>query len=102
MSSRTLASCGQCGALIRWTRTDAGKLSAMNPRSDPAGNTAVFCDALGVWRSRRPTEELPITPWEKLHVPHVATCTPAIRSAPLPAAVADLSAYRRNRGAPRR
>lgn len=102
MSSRGLATCGQCGATIRWTRTDAGNLSAMNPTADPTGNTAVFRDGLGVWRSRRPTEELPINPWEKLHKPHVATCTPAGPPRPpaaLPAGVADLAAHRRNRGA---
>lgn len=103
MSSRGLATCGHCGATIRWTRTDAGNLSAMNAVRDPEGNTAVFRDALGVWRSRRPTDELPITPWEKLYTPHAATCTPADppgwRPAPatLPAGVADLSAHRRNR-----
>lgn len=110
MSSRGLATCHECGATIRWTVTDAGKRSAMNPMQDDKGNTAVYRDGLGVWRSRRPTEELPITPWEKLHTPHVVTCTPASphRTPPplpapaaLPVGVADLTAHRRKRGAPR-
>ncbi len=99
---RTL--CASCQRPVLWTRTDAGRQLAVDPAPDPAGNTAVHRDGLGVTRSRRPTEELPKAPWEKLHMPHVASCparkraeaTPAV----LPAGVTDLSAFRRTRERP--
>ncbi|WP_439082141.1 hypothetical protein [Streptomyces sp. WL006] len=99
---RTL--CADCRRPVLWTRTDAGKQLAVDPEPDPAGNAAVHRDGLGVTRSRRPTEELPKAPWEKLHVPHVATCPtrkrPKAASTALPAGVADLTAFRRTRERP--
>ncbi|MFD5571974.1 hypothetical protein [Streptomyces cadmiisoli] len=66
--------CPACGAPIRWTVTEARKRMAVDVAPDPAGNTAVSRDGRGTWLSRRPTEELPLAPYEKLHKPHVATC----------------------------
>ncbi len=68
--------CQICGAPIRWTVTEARKRLAVDVAPDPGGNTAVSRDGRGVWLSRRPTEELPVAPFEKLHKPHVATCQP--------------------------
>lgn len=68
--------CHLCGAAIRWTITEARKRLAVDLAPDPNGNTAVSRDGRGVWLSRRPTEELPIAPYEKLHMPHVVTCRP--------------------------
>ncbi|MGX1513958.1 hypothetical protein [Streptomyces collinus] len=66
--------CTACGAPIRWTVTEARKRLAVDIAPHPAGNTAVSRDGRGTWLSRRPTEELPLAPFEKLHRPHVATC----------------------------
>ncbi|WP_019548535.1 hypothetical protein [Streptomyces sulphureus] len=104
---RAAMRCPQCGAAVLWTVTEAGKRLLIDAHPDDDGNTAVYRDGTGTHRSRRPSVELPLMGWEKLHKPHVATCTgrrPAAASslpASLPAGVADLSAYRRkNRGRP--
>ncbi|MFE3033082.1 hypothetical protein ACFXKY_15730 [Streptomyces canus] len=66
--------CHICGAPIRWTITEGRKRLAVDVEPHPDGNTAVSRDGRGTWLSRRPTEELPLAPYEKLHQPHVATC----------------------------
>ncbi|MER7835287.1 hypothetical protein ABTY98_05090 [Streptomyces sp. NPDC096040] len=68
------STCPTCGAEIRWTVTEARKRLAVDAAPNLAGNTAVSRDGRGTWLSRRPTEELPLAPYEKLHMPHVATC----------------------------
>lgn len=98
---RRLSTCAQCLREVLWTLADAGKRLAVDPVPDPQGNTAVYRDGAGTYRSRRPSDELPLMAWERLHVPHVATCpgrtrTPArTRPEGLPDGVSDLSAYRR-------
>ena len=94
--------CPQCGAQVLWTVTEAGRRLPVDAAPDPAGNTAVHRDGTGAYRSRRPTAELPLTGWERLHTPHVATCTgPGLRAGVvpqtrrLPEGVADLAAHRR-------
>ncbi|MFF5668864.1 hypothetical protein ACFY8S_01790 [Streptomyces hygroscopicus] len=66
--------CQVCGAAIRWTITEGRKRLAVDAEPHPDGNTAVSRDGRGTWLSRRPTEELPVAPYEKLHKPHPATC----------------------------
>ncbi|MFF1467979.1 hypothetical protein ACIQWL_09195 [Streptomyces mirabilis] len=66
--------CTACGAPIRWTVTEARKRLAVDVQPHPDGNAAVSRDGRGTWLSRRPTAELPLAPYEKLHMPHVATC----------------------------
>ncbi|GGO63113.1 J domain-containing protein [Nonomuraea cavernae] len=73
-----------CGKPVRWTKTEAGSLLGVNPAPDPNGNTAVWRDVTGVLRSRRVTPEHPLAPWERLMMPHVATCKPAARKPPPP------------------
>jgi len=96
--------CAVCGSEVLWTVTEAGKRLAVDPRPDEAGNTTAYRDGLGVWRSRRPSPELPIAPWERLYMPHAATCrtaktAEAVTVPPvLPPGVADLAAHRRARG----
>ncbi|MBA0053486.1 hypothetical protein E0L36_22180 [Streptomyces sp. AJS327] len=92
--------CPQCGEPVVWTVTDAGRRLAVNKEPDDDGNTAAYRDGTGTWRSRRPTDELPVARWEKLYMPHVATCEAQVqrrqrRPAVLPPGVADMSAYRR-------
>ncbi len=74
-----LATCRRCGEQVRWTLTHQRKRLAVNPDPDPAGNTAVMRDAAGDLRSRRVTAESRIQPFERLMMPHVATCTPKTR-----------------------
>src|SRR3546814_13593483 len=68
------ATCHDCRRPILWTITEAGKRLAVDPVPDSAGNTAVWRDGTGTTRSRRPSSELPLTGWERLHMPHVPTC----------------------------
>lgn len=93
--------CADCRRPVLWTITEAGRRLAVDPVPDPAGNSAVRRDGTGTYLSRRPSEELPIMGWERLHTPHVATCggrptAPARPAAPgsLPPGVSDLAAYR--------
>lgn len=66
--------CRGCGDPIRWTVTEGRKRLAVDLEPHPSGNTAVSRDGRGVWLSRRPTEDLPCAPYERMHKPHVATC----------------------------
>ncbi|WP_327594628.1 hypothetical protein [Streptomyces chartreusis] len=77
------SNCPTCGAPIRWTVTEARKRLAVDAAPNPEGNTAVSRDGRGTWLSRRPTEELPLAPYEKLHMPHVATCKGRQEEVPL-------------------
>ncbi|MFJ7592475.1 hypothetical protein ACIQZO_34920 [Streptomyces sp. NPDC097617] len=98
------STCFDCHREVLWTVTDAGKRLAVDPEPDETGNTAVYRDGTGTRRSRRPSEELPLMGWEKLFVPHVATCPARQRQAAqkrpvaLPTGVLDLAAYRRRAG----
>lgn len=82
LSKADLATChqrggrGGCGQPIIWTMTKAGKAFAVDPVPHPEGNTAVMRDAGGTLRSRRVTAELPLMPYERLMMPHTATCKP--------------------------
>lgn len=71
---RQLSICADCRREVLWTITEAGKRLAVDPAPDPAGNAAVYRDGTGTHRSRRPSDDLPLMGWERLHVPHVATC----------------------------
>ncbi|WNI31464.1 hypothetical protein [Streptomyces sp. ITFR-6] len=99
---RRLSICAECRREVLWTVTDAGKRLAVDSEPSPDGNSAVYRDGTGTQRSRRPSEELPLKGWERLHMPHVVTC-PGRRRAPAPAparpgvlppGVSDLAAYR--------
>ncbi|MGA5496684.1 hypothetical protein ACPCSP_20215 [Streptomyces cinereoruber] len=95
--------CGRCGLDVLWTVTEAGNRLAVDATPNEQGNAAVRRDGTGTYRSRRPSDELPLMGWERLHMPHVATCEPSrrtpapVRRGPLPPGVLDLSAYRQKR-----
>lgn len=74
-SSDGLATCRTCGARIRWTTTEAGAPMAVDAEPSEDGNTLVYQDATGRWRSRRPRSGYHQTGYETRHKPHVATCT---------------------------
>lgn len=83
-SKADLKPCRRCQQPVRWTRTQAGKPFGVNPDPDPAGNTAVMRDAAGTLRSRRVSAASTLQPFERLMMPHVATCTPPARKATPP------------------
>lgn len=48
---------------------------ALNPHPDPAGNFACYTDQHGTLRARVPTADNGIDTFERLYMPHAATCT---------------------------
>lgn len=91
------STCHDCRRAILWTITEAGKRLAVDPDADPAGNAAIWRDGNGTLRSRRPSAELPLCGWERLHKPHVATCPAQTRQLELPTGVTSLDAHRRKK-----
>lgn len=97
--------CRTCRRPVLVTITEAGRRLVVDAEPRPDGNTAVYRDGTGTYRSRRPHHELPLLAYEQLYMPHVATCptrrpappAPRPRATPLPSGVSDLSAYRRRR-----
>ncbi|MFJ6776585.1 hypothetical protein ACIQOV_37465 [Kitasatospora sp. NPDC091257] len=74
LPQRGLARCRRCGMAVHWTITAAGARLAVDADPCALGNTAVYRDGTGTIRSRRPNAELPLLPYERLHLPHAATC----------------------------
>ncbi|MFJ2866797.1 hypothetical protein [Kitasatospora sp. NPDC087314] len=74
LPKRALARCRRCGTAVHWTITAAGARLAVDANPCVLGNTAVYRDGTGTIRSRRPNAELPLLPYERLHLPHAATC----------------------------
>lgn len=97
MSAESAASvsCRGCGQRVFFVRTVAGKKLPVNLEPDPAGNTAVYRDGSGCFVGRSLTKADPTpAPFEKVYMPHMATCTKLHRStpgAPLPANVIPIS-----------
>ncbi|MFD3835350.1 hypothetical protein ACFWWC_03710 [Streptomyces sp. NPDC058642] len=93
--------CRDCRRPVLWTTTEAGKRLAVDPEPNPAGNAGVWRDGTGAVRSRRPSEELPLNGWERLHMPHVATCPARTEQlalpGALPAGVTSLAEHRRKK-----
>lgn len=77
---RGLARCRRCCRPVHWTVTASGARLAVDPEPSEQGNTAVYRDGAGTARSRRPTRELPVLSYERLYVPHMATCGARPRS----------------------
>ncbi|MBT3164029.1 hypothetical protein HTV80_13005 [Streptomyces sp. Vc74B-19] len=76
------AYCPDCRAPVLWTITEAGRRLAVDPTPNELGNTAAYRDGVGTLRSRRPSEELPLLPYERLYMPHVATCAVHVTGQP--------------------
>jgi len=72
--------CPDCHRPVLFTRTEpgattaGGKRLAVDRQPNADGNTAVRRDGLGRYVSRRVTEQQPLRGYERLHMPHPATC----------------------------
>jgi hypothetical protein len=71
---RLAVPCSRCPAVFVFATTAAGKSMPVDVEPDVAGNVAVHVDGAGRVRARVVTAELPVQPWEHLHLPHFATC----------------------------
>jgi hypothetical protein len=71
---RVAVRCGRCPASFVFAITEAGRSMPVDVEPDVAGNVAVHVDASGRVRARIVSAELPLQPWEHLHLPHFATC----------------------------
>jgi hypothetical protein len=71
---RVARPCGRCPASFVFAITDAGRSMPVDVEPDVAGNVAVHVDGAGRVRARVVSKDLPVQPWEKLHLPHFATC----------------------------
>lgn len=74
---RDRSDCTSCERPIYWAITENAKRQPIDAEPDPAGNLAVYRDALGVLRSRVLGDGEQPEPWEKRAMPHHATCTHA-------------------------
>jgi hypothetical protein len=108
--ARPNAICPHCGQPVLRAITAAGRRQLLNPEPDPAGNVAASRDGTYTWRARVPNAEMTILSYERLYMPHAATCknwpprtsqvkvVPApTRSGPIPSNVVFLGEYRRTR-----
>lgn len=99
--------CPDCGELVLRAITAAGRRQFLDGEPDEKGNVAVYCDGPGTVRARVPNDDYPLMPWERIYMPHQASCTnPQPRTivprpvAPAPSRTAGArsrSTYRRNR-----
>jgi len=76
---------------VRATTAVSGKTLLVDPAPTPDGNTAVYRDAHGVLRSRRISADQPALPWERVMMPHAATCKPAPKPPPPPRRASPVS-----------
>lgn len=68
--------CTTCDAQIIWTVTEAQRRLPVDAEPNPAGNTAIYQDHVGRWRSRGLNRDRPdVEAYETRHMPHFATCT---------------------------
>lgn len=71
---RVAQRCGRCPASFAFALTEAGRSMPVDLLPDVAGNVAVRIDDGGRVLARIVSDELPLMPWESLHLPHFATC----------------------------
>ncbi len=90
--------CGRCPALIAFAVTEAGRSMPIDVEPDVAGNVAVHVDGAGRIRARVVSRDRPVQGYERLHLPHFATCAAAQRS---PATASNVVPLYRKRAARR-
>ena len=66
--------CGGCREPLLWAVTIRGKFMPLNPQPDPDGNVAAYKDHLGDMRARTLGKDQPPMGYERVYMPHAATC----------------------------
>jgi hypothetical protein len=106
VNRRPLPPCLRCQKTVLWAKTERGKWMALDPEPDPKGNQAAWKDSDGTWKTRQIGKDNPPWGFEKVHMPHVATCKPEAAVVPikptLPKNVIPIGAARSRRDGPRR
>jgi hypothetical protein len=77
--------CSLCHRPVIWATTVYEKPIPLDPDPDPDGNQFVYRDGSGALRTRQRKKGQEPQPFERIHMPHVATCA-ARRKAPAPPA----------------
>jgi hypothetical protein len=95
--------CRRCQKPVLPARTERGKWIALDPKPDPKGNQAAWQDSDGTWKTRQlsPGSDPPWN-WERVHMPHVATCKPEAVVPLKPALPPNVTPVPHLRGADRR
>lgn len=77
-----LAPCRRCGAVLLWAWADNGRRMPLDPTEPEAGdrraNVATYRDATGRLRARVVSHDYRVAGYERLRVPHRATCPPMV------------------------
>lgn len=95
--------CDFCGRPLLWATTVYERPIPLDPDPDPKGNQAIYRDGTGALRTRHLKKGQQPQPFEKLHMPHVATCPARKPPAARPANVTPINAARSlRRGGKRR
>jgi hypothetical protein len=70
-----LRNCSACHRPVKWALTVNSKYLPLDPDPDPAGNQAVHYDHTSTLRTRQLGKDQQPYAYERLYMPHVATCT---------------------------
>jgi hypothetical protein len=101
-----LVACRRCLKPVLPARTERGRRIALDPGPDPKGNQAAWEDSDGTWKTRQLSAGSdPPWNWERVYMPHVATCKPQAAPAPrspLPKNVIPITAAPSRRDGPKR
>ena len=67
--------CSACHQPVKWALTVNNKWIPLDPGPNPDGNQAVHFDHTSTLRTRQLGKDQKPYAYERLHMPHVATCT---------------------------
>jgi hypothetical protein len=103
-ADRSLGLCRTCLRPVLLVRTERNKPFLLDPKPDPKGNQAAWCDSDGTWKTRQlsPSSD-PLWDFEKVYMPHVATCPgrKPHEAPPLPPNVIPITQAASRRGTPK-
>lgn len=86
--------CSLCLLPVIWAVTVYEKSIPLDPDPHADGNQAVYRDGTGALRTRQLKKGQEAQPFERLHMPHVATCSARRKAPPRPANVTPITAAR--------
>ena len=90
--------CSQCYRPVIWATTVYERPIPLDPDPDPDGNQAVMRDGTGALRTRQLKKNQEPADFERLHMPHAATCAARRAPARLPSNVTPITSARSLRG----